>query len=190
MTKVSSDNSDSDLIKAIGEGNHQAFECLVKRYKNSLFNFTYRYLGDRPSAEDLTQEVFLRIYCSAQKFEARTGAMASSWIFKIAYNLSMNEIKQRRRYTRLYDDIYNKNQESAGQPVLGPLEKQELKDNIMSELRRLPENQRAALLLRTSEGFSYREISEILGVSISSVESLIFRARKHLKRCLKRKGKE
>jgi len=178
-------DSDSRLIKAIGEGDHRACEFLVQRYNNRLFNFILRYMEDRSAAEDLVQEVFIRVYTSAHKFKRIDGVKASTWIFKIAYNLSMNEIKRYRRYQQLRDELNQKTKNQGEKPHSKPIEKLEIKKDIISALNLLPENQRAALLLRVNEGFSYKEISEILNRSISSVESLIFRARKGLKDNLK-----
>jgi RNA polymerase sigma-70 factor (ECF subfamily) len=169
--------TNDQLIIAIQAGNQKAYEHLVQRYQNPLFNFIYRYVGDASTAEDLTQEVFLNIWRAAPRFESR--GKVSTWIFKIAYNLSMNEIKRRRRYQKFYQCLYDK---MRSESVFSEHRKAiELEDEIMQALAQLPENQRAALLLRVNDGFSYREISDILNVSLASVESLIFRARRQLK---------
>lgn len=178
-------DSDSRLIKAIGEGDHRAFEFIVQRYNNRLFNFILRYLGNRSAAEDLVQETFIRIYTSAHRFKGMDGVRASSWIFKIAYNLSMNEIKRSRRYQNFRNELNQKSKNHEEKLHAKPIEEWEIRKDIISALNLLPENQRAALLLRVNEGFSYKEISEILNRSISSVESLIFRVRKCLKENLK-----
>ncbi|MBW1727951.1 MAG: RNA polymerase sigma factor [Deltaproteobacteria bacterium] len=178
-------DSDSRLIQAIGEGNHRAFEFLVLRYNNRLFNFILRYLGDRPAAEDLVQEAFIRVYTSAHRFKRMDGVRASSWIFKIAYNLSMNEIKRSRRYQVFCNELDQGSKNHGEKAQSKSIEEWEIKKDIISALNLLPKNQRAALLLRVNEGFLYKEISEILNCSISSVESLIFRARKRLKENLK-----
>jgi RNA polymerase sigma-70 factor (ECF subfamily) len=178
-------DSDSKLIEAIGQGNHRAFEFLMQRYNNRLFNFILRYLGDRPAAEDLVQEAFIRVYTSAHRFKRMGGVSASSWIFKIAYNLSINEIKRSSRYQEFCNELKQNSKNHGEKAQSKSIEEWEIKKDIVSALNLLPENQRAALLLRVNEGFSYKEISEILNCSISSVESLIFRARKHLKESLK-----
>ena len=87
------------LIKAIGAGNVHAFEKLIKKYQNPVLNFIYRYMGDAFGAEDIAQEVFLRVYRAASEFEPR--GKVSTWIFKIAYNLSVNEILRMRRFCRI-----------------------------------------------------------------------------------------
>jgi RNA polymerase sigma factor, sigma-70 family len=175
---------DLELVEAIGRGDQEAFERLVKRYQGPLVNFIAKF-GDRCLAEDVTQEVFLRIYRAAPRFQAR--AKVSTWIFQIAYNQALTEISRRKRNHNLSETLYQNREESTEGPLSGPAEHYELEEEIMSVLGRLPGNQRAALLLRTNEGLSYREIGAILGVSVQSVESLLFRARTSLKQYFNKK---
>ena len=86
---------DIELLRAIAGGDHLAFKRLVERYQSRLFNFLHRYLRDREAAEDLTQEVFLKVYQAAPRFEPR--AKVRTWIFTIAYNLAVNELRRRQR---------------------------------------------------------------------------------------------
>ncbi len=189
MKNFSTVNSDVGLIKAIGDGDHKAFERLADRYKNALYNFVYRYIGDMSAAQEVTQEVFLSIYRAASKFKVVENAKVSTWIFKIAYNLSMNELKRRKRYLRLLNNHVGEKEILDGPNTLESIENRELIDAVMSELSLIPENQRAALLLRVNQGLTYSEISEVLNVSVSSVEMLIFRARSHLKQHINREHK-
>ena len=94
--------TDYECIVATAHGDIASFERLVKRYQKPLFNFILRYLADRPAAEDLTQEVFLRAFQAAGRFEPR--ASVSSWLFKIGYNLAMNELKRRGRFQPLSEE--------------------------------------------------------------------------------------
>ena len=189
MKNFSTVNSDVELIKAIGDGDHKAFERLTDRYKNALYNFVYRYIGDMSAAQEVTQEVFLSIYKAAYRFKEIENAKVSTWIFKIAYNFSMNELKRRKRYLRLLNDNVGEKKMPDRTQALESIENRELIETVMSELSLIPENQRAALLLRVNQELSYREISEVLNVSVSSVEMLIFRARKHLKQHINREHK-
>jgi RNA polymerase sigma-70 factor, ECF subfamily len=177
-------DTDFALIRAAGAGDHRAFECLVKRYQNPVFNFMFRYLDDRYAAEDILQEVFLRLYKAAPDFNVR--GKLSTWLFKVAYNLSMNEIKRRKRHLSLREALRSSAQVSIGQPALDTVEARELERSVTAALEQLPENQKAAMLLRVNEELSYAEISEVLSVSVSSAESLIFRARTRLRQLLKR----
>lgn len=179
---------DAALIEASGRGDWKAFESLVKRYQNPLLSFTTRYLGDRAAAEDVIQEVFLRIYRAAPRFEAKT--KVSTWVFRIAYNVLLTEVDRRRRQQNLCDAL-SRNREEAGQgPFNESSEALELEEEITSALATLPDNQKAALLLRINEEISYREIGEVLGVSVQSVESLLFRARKSLRESLGRRKRQ
>ncbi|HBD10374.1 MAG TPA: RNA polymerase subunit sigma-24 [Syntrophobacteraceae bacterium] len=179
---------DLSLLDATGRGDPDAFESLVKRYQRPLLNFIARYLGDRSAAEDLTQEVFLRIYRAAFRFEAKT--KVSTWVFRIAYNLVLTEIGRRSRSQDLRESLSRSGAEGAQGVLADPLERLELEEEIMNELGRLPGNQRAALLLRINEDLSYLEIGEVLGIGVQSVESLLFRARKNLRESLGRTKKQ
>jgi RNA polymerase sigma-70 factor (ECF subfamily) len=169
------------LIRAIAAGDQEAFERLVERYQNPLCNFIYRYLGDRATAEDITQEVFMRVYRFAPRFAPK--ARVSSWVFQIARNLALNEIERRRRQ-RVDETAVDG---EPGSHAHAAPASSELEQEVMGALRDLPENQRAALLLRVNEELSYREIGEILGLSVQSVESLLFRARQQLRASLGRR---
>ena len=167
-----------ELIKAIGAGDILAFEMLIKRYRDPVSNFIFKYMGDRFGAEDIAQEVFLRVYRAASEFEPR--GKVSTWIFKIAYNLSLNEVLRRSRFCPI-TDIDDHGFELEEPNHTG---RKELEEEVMDAVRHLPQKQRAALLLRVNEGLSYAEIGNILSTSISSVESLLFRARENLRKTL------
>lgn len=170
---------DVALIDASGRGDWSAFESLVRRYQYPLLSFTFRYLGDRATAEDVTQEVFLRIYRAAPRFEAKT--KVSTWIFHIAYNVVLTEMARRSRQEDLCEAVSQSREDPYQEPLYEPSESFELQEEIRSALAELPGHQRAALLLRINDDLSYREIGEVLGVGVQSVESLLFRARKNLK---------
>ena len=171
-----------DLISAIADGDETAFEQLVRRYQNPVMTFVYRYVGDRHLAQDLAQEVFLRIFQSAPRFTPK--GKVSSWVFKIAYNLAANELKRRKHMDDFRAEIAAGERDILGRMLTNHREearKRELEERLMRALGELPENQRAALLLKVNECLSYAEIGKVLDVSVSSVESLIFRARSRLK---------
>ncbi len=176
MRTKSMENSESDLIAAIASGDETAFEQLVKRYQNPVLSFVYRYIGDTHSAQDIVQEVFLRIFQAAPRFR-QTGKV-SGWIFRIAYNLSVNELKRRKRMNDFRATIAK---DISEMPFTNHAENSESEQWLMAALGKLPENQRAALLLRLNERLSYAEISKVMDISVASVESLIFRARSRLK---------
>ena len=176
--------SDIELIRSIQKGDVRAFELLVKRYQNSLFNFVFKMLRDYSAAEELVQEVFLKVYQALPRFKVLSDAKLSTWIFKIAYNLSLNEIKRRRRLYEFKRKSLEHEYERTMQKSLESIKTEELGDEFLFALKKLPEKQQAAILLRVTEDLSYREISGVLNVSVSSIEALIFRARKNLKKYL------
>lgn len=174
--------AETDLMRAVGAGDVAAFERLVARFQGPVISFLFRYAGDRATAEDLAQETFLNVWRAACRFDPEGGAKPSTWIFTIAYRLAMSELKRRRRFAEFRDRA---GQEAAGTPSgpePGPTESALDGGTIHRVLAELPENQRAAMLLRVREEMSYRDIAEVLGVSVSAVESLIFRARTRLRR--------
>jgi len=122
------------------------------------------------------------------RFEAR--APVSSWIFKIACNLSIIEAKRLLLLMSLAQGATCREKVVAREASSDSNASSELEDEIMSALDQLPENQRAALLLRVNEGLPYREIADVLQLSVQSVESLIFRARRHLKQSLRKIAKK
>lgn len=173
------------LIRAVANHDEQAFETLVARYQKPIVSFIYRYVGDFYLAQDLAQEVFLRVFQAAPLFEPR--GKVSNWLFKIAYNLSANELKRRKRLDGLLEHISAEGGCLMGSPPPNPAETadREREEQLMTAIRRLPEKQRAALLLKINEDLSYEEISTILNVSVPSVASLIFRARSRLRQLVK-----
>ncbi|MCE5335666.1 MAG: RNA polymerase sigma factor [Desulfobacteraceae bacterium] len=176
--------NDPDLIllEGIARGDQGAFESLIGRYQGPLHNFIGRYVGDASLAEDIAQEVFIRVFRAARRFEPRT--RVSTWIFRIAYNLSMTELDRLRRRQKIREAVEEHGE--GGEPACEPAERLELEEELTAALEQLPGNQRAALLLRVNEGLSYREIGQVLGVSLQSVESLLHRARSNLKRYLEK----
>jgi RNA polymerase sigma-70 factor, ECF subfamily len=176
------DDSDHALIKAIGGGDHLAFERLVQRYQHRVLNFIFSHTGDPHTAEDVAQEVFMRVYRASSDFEPR--GKVSTWILKIAHNLCRNEVKRRMRRERLHHTLYTQGRDAGGSVSSQEAGRHEHKMDLMPALQELPDNQRAALLLRVNEGLPYSEISRLLSVSVSSVESLIFRARTRLREIL------
>jgi len=171
----------------VAGGNLSAFSEIVERYQNALLNYIYRYTGDRATSEDIAQEVFLRVFKTAKEY--RPLSSFKTWLFKIATNLCLNELRD-NSVQRNPIDIFELNE--AGFVALAvkrpsperELENRELSWTLKEALRSLPEKQRAALLLHKYSGFSYVEVSRLMGCSVSAVESLIHRARQSLKKQL------
>jgi RNA polymerase sigma-70 factor, ECF subfamily len=184
---------DAELMLRVKQGDTAAFEELVEKYKQPVMNLLYRNLRDATEAEDLAQNVFVQVYKFADRY--RVEAKFSTWLFTIARNLSLNEIRRRSRHPAESLDAVTEAAEEAPAPrqfedkrnVPAPerLMQDELVAKVEEALRALPENQRTAILLFKEKEMSYEEISEILGCSLSATKSLIHRGRESLKERLK-----
>jgi RNA polymerase sigma-70 factor (ECF subfamily) len=186
---------DAALMLRVKRGDRAAFAELVDKYKQPVLNFIYRSLRDEIEAEDLAQTVFLQVYKSRGRYQ-RT-AKFSTWLFTIARNLCLNELRRRSRHPAESIEETHAEHESrdGGTPrqyedksQIAPPEKLlhgELAQKIEEALAGLPENQRTAILLCRQEDLSYEEIAEILGCSLSATKSLIHRGRETLKEKLK-----
>ncbi len=188
------ENRDPDtlLMLRVKAGDLAAFEALVEKYKQPLLNLLYRTLPDATEAEDLAQGVFVQVYKSAPRYKA--SAKFSTWLFTIARNLCLNEIRRRSRHPAepLYPPTPTPGTETE-RPLpdlhrAGPAEtllQGELERKVEEAVRALPENQRMAILLCRQGDLPYEEIARVLGCSLSATKSLIHRARETLKARLK-----
>jgi RNA polymerase sigma-70 factor (ECF subfamily) len=178
---------EAKIMVEVAEGNLSAFRTLVELHHKPLISFIARFTGDRDSAEDIAQEVFLRVFKAAKVYKPH--AKFRTWLFTIATNLCLNEIRDNKNSPKIVDlpDLHEE-----GYPIVAPeafspqkaTENAELNTAVRKAIRNLPENQRIAILLRQYNEFSYGEISKIMGISLSAVESLIQRARQSLKKSL------
>lgn len=184
---------DHALMAATKTGDELAFQELVGRYKNKLTNFVYGLLNDYDKAVDLTQETFIRVYTSAERYEATHSF--STYIYRIAQNLAISEIRQRKRRGVFQMPFFSSSKdgeeievEVADQRIVAP-EETLIDDERRAAVRRaivsLPEKYRIALVLRDVEGRSYEEISAMLDLSDGTVKSRINRARNLLKEKLR-----
>ena len=183
---------DAALMLRVKRGDMEAFTQLVDKFKRPVINLAWRTLRDETEAEDLAQTVFLQVYKSAPRYQSK--AKFSTWLFTIARNLCLNEIRRRSRHPAesmdaphpVQDDQPLHQFEETGTPAPPDnLLRGELELNVAQAIADLPENQRIALLLCREEELSYEEIAEVLGCSLSATKSLIHRGRETLKQRLK-----
>ena len=183
---------DIQLMMSFRQGDQHAFRLLFDKYKMQIVNYCYRYCGQRQVAEELAQETFLRVYKAAAGY--RPQARFSTWLFKIATNVCLNEIRKPWYSARL-ESIDRPADEEAGDPLQlaqepaasfpdALLEQHQDQAMIRRAIGRLPEEQRAALLLRTTQEFSYQEIGRQINRSENHVKTLIHRARKQIQKIL------
>ena len=186
--------SDEELMSRIAQGDEQAFEILVYRHQKRILNLIYRFIGDRIRAEDVAQEVFLKVWRAAKDYKA--GAKFTTWVYRIVTNLCLDTLKSAyHKHSFVYrEDIDEstdgKNERSSfANSTLSPedtLIATEESNRIFAALLELPTNQRLAVILNRFDGLSYGEISNVLECSISAVESLLVRAKKNLRGKLSR----
>jgi len=178
--------SDVQLMLDVKAGDQQSFELLLQRYRTPLVNFLYRMVRSREQAEDLAQEVFLRVYRAREDYEP--SAKFTTWLFRIATNLALNSLRDHR---------YQKLEISMDAPIVADAEDgdermmevadehPDIEQHLVEEARKkmirhaiekLPEKQRAAVLLHKYQELDYAEISKILQCSESALKSLLFRA--------------
>jgi RNA polymerase sigma-70 factor (ECF subfamily) len=182
----SKDLPSEDLMLKIVGGDEYAFRILVERHQTSLLNLIYRFVGDRTKSQDLAQEVFLRVWQAAGRYEPN--AKFTTWLYRIAANLCLNELKasRRKRWLRFFQG--DTDEQRVGEDDLSDgspspediLLAGEQSRRITDALQSLPENQRIALILKRYDDLSYEDISRILGCSVSAVESLLVRAKRNL----------
>ncbi|MBI4655746.1 MAG: sigma-70 family RNA polymerase sigma factor [Elusimicrobia bacterium] len=185
-------DTEFEILKALSAGDDSSFSEILKRHSKPLLNLIYRFTLNREDAEDLCQEVFLRVYQNAGKI--KPDAMFSTILYKIASNLCIDYLRRNKtksakiRLTYLDAEIETqegsfKTQISEEKPLQPEemTEKKEKESRIFSALQSLPESQRLALILKTYENKSYREIAEIMEITVPAVESLLFRARQNIK---------
>ena len=173
--------TDEELIAAVAGKDHGAFRILVERYQGKVLSSIYRYGGDSNGAEDLAQDIFLKVYRSAGRYKPT--AKFSTWLFKVVVNHCINHF-QRTRKSRLdtaiseesiRNDCGGESLVEAKNPETSASEK-ERAFLLREAVDRLPGKQRMAILLQRFEGSSYAEISRIMGCSEKAVESLLQRA--------------
>jgi RNA polymerase sigma-70 factor (ECF subfamily) len=180
--------TDEDLILVFQNGDVSAFEEIVRRYRDPLFNFVVRLLGDAFFSEDIVQETFLRVYRNRHRYHQV--AKFSTWIYTIASNLAKTEL--RRRKVRNFFSISSKGEDEKDYDLVDTsldIERDvdgALKSEIiLKEINALPYHFKEAVLLRDIQDLSYEEISQILNVPLGTVKSRVNRGRSRLQKRLK-----
>lgn len=179
--------TDFEDIEALKQGNERAFIQLVDAYSTKVFNLCLSMLQNQEDAEDATQEVFSTVFLSIKDFKG--DAKLSTWIYRIAVNKCQEHFRRKNRKKR-FGFLFSI--EKSDQAALTPsfehpgidLENKERAAILFSAVDRLPESQKTAFTLNKIEGFAYEEVAEMMAVSLSSVESLLFRAKQNLKKSL------
>ena len=173
---------ETDFIEQLQKGDEQAFRRLVEDHSQMIFNTCYSFLKNRDDADDIAQDVFVEAFQSIRKF--RSEANIRTWLYRIAINKSLNFMKRQKRHS-FTDDFTKIRHESLEEDAASrETEDAERKKVLDSAIQSLSKNQRIAFTLHKMDDKSYKEVSEIMDVSVSSVESLMHRAKTNLQKKL------
>jgi RNA polymerase sigma-70 factor (ECF subfamily) len=184
--------SDAEIMLRVREGDDAAFDLLVQKYHKPIIHFMFRMVHNQAVAEELAQEVFLRVYRSRQTYRAE--ARFTTWLYRIATNLGVNHARD-TKYERAAQNIYldQPDPETGTTPDVADaratVEQELVRDERMKAIRQhvmaLPERQRTAVLMHKYQGLDYKQIGEVLKLSESATKSLLFRAYQTLRERLK-----
>jgi RNA polymerase sigma-70 factor (ECF subfamily) len=176
--------SDSTVVAAFLAGEERGFTELVERYQTRLLNFIYRTIGDRDRAEDLVQEVFIRVHRHLHRFDQ--SKKFSTWVYTIASNLAKNELRNRSRNPLVLFQTMRGNRDEEDRPLEFEdsanrpddlYRKRHLRELVEQTVAQLPQHHRQVFVLRELEGKSYEEIAEITSCNLGTVKSRLNRAR-------------
>ena len=181
--------TEQELIASLQEKSQSAFKYLVESYQNKVFNTCLGLLQNPEEAEEIAQDVFIEVYKSIHSF--RGDSKLSTWLYRVATTKSLDRIrklKAKKRFAFL-KSIGGSKEDEEVQPVtfLHPgiqMEQKEHAQALFMAINQLPDNQRVAFTLVKVEGLPYQEVGEVMSMSLSSIESLMFRARKNLQKLL------
>jgi len=182
--------NDNQIIPQLKEGNEMAFKELVDTFQEKVLNTCLGFVPNKHDAEDIVQDVFIEVFRSIGKF--RGDSKLSTWIYRISTTKCLEHIRAKKRQKRksFFQSLIGMHENADRIKVYDfnhpgvLLENQERAKVLYEAIEKLPENQRVAFTLHKLEGLSYQEITEIMETSLSSVESLMFRAKKNLKKSL------
>ena len=183
--------NDRELVATAVSGVEGSFEELVRRYQRPISAYVYRMVGNYESALDLTQEIFIKVYSSLNRY--RPEFKFSTWIYKIAHNSAVDHL--RRNTTREQSLLIGPEGDQFDLPIesgsLSPEQESERKERrgeIESVVRALPANYRELIILRHSQDLSYEEIVEVTGLPLGTVKNRLFRAREMMRQQFVEKG--
>ncbi len=182
--------SDNDLIKGIRENNEDAFRLLVERYQDMVFRTCYGFLKFKEDAEDVTQEVFIKVYRKIKEF--RGDSELSTWLYRIAINMSINALRKnkRRMIFQSFEGLFNYSNSKitngiSYEPSTEEIFERKQKEMLINKaIHSLPLKQKTAFILHKYDELPQQEIAIIMQTSISAVESLIHRAKQSLQKKL------
>jgi RNA polymerase sigma factor (sigma-70 family) len=171
-------SSDLELVESFQKGNEASFNELVRRYQEKVYWIAHRFVNDHDQADDIVQEVFLKVYRALNDFRGDSGVY--TWLYRITVNISLNTIrKQRIKDFLRIDEFFDYPSEESEQPDK-QYEQNEQKQLIEEAIQRLPEKQKAVFILRYYEELPYEDISKILQTSVGGLKANYFHAVKKI----------
>lgn len=187
MLRIESSLEDQDLVRRCQNGDETAFEALVRKYQQALFNLIYHNMGRRGDVEDIAQKIFSKVYFSLGKFD--NSRPFFPWVYRIAINQCYDELRRaRRRRSLTFSELNLQDSENIEnlirqEEIPGTLaeERKELHDLLYKMLNRLPEKQRKALVLRDLEDVPYEKMAELMNCTEQAARLKVFRARARLR---------
>lgn len=191
--QIMSETPDAELIDEVLAGSGTAFAALMDRYEGRVFRLLGRFTRDHGEVEDLAQEVFVKVFRKLHTFQRDSGLF--TWIYRIAVNTANDHLSRtgRRRLRLVEDDEAldaSAHERRKGDGATGPLLEEEVRRATREVLDELPDKYRTILVLREYEDLAYTEMADVLGISIGTVESRLFRARQRFKDALGRRYPE
>ncbi len=176
-----------ELVHLAKKGDLYAFEQLLLRHEKIVYHIVLRMMGEGAGVEDLSQEVFLKVYRHLPQFDEKSAF--STWIYRIAVNTCIDEMRKRKgkqTYSleaeiEAMDGSYHRQFADNGDTPEQSVLRQELREEVLSAMESLSPEHKAVVVLRDIQGFSYEEISEMTGATLGTVKSRLSRARLHLK---------
>ena len=187
--KVEANNTGVDLVRRCRTGDGVAWEEIVSTYSRRIFNLAYRFTSNVSAAEDLTQEVFVRIYNTLGQYDAKQGNL-SNWLMRLARNLIIDDYRKRQRNPQnsMADpvDKHSFHLRAVGSSAQKDIERRELCNQVQKGIDKLPGDLRTCVILRDIEELSYREIVDVLEIPEGTVKSRINRGRIELAKILRR----
>jgi len=180
--------SDPECMRAVAAGDEDAFSELIERYQHMVYGTCYRLLGSyHAEAEDVAQMVFIRVFKAAGRYQPK--ALFKTWLMTIVRNTVFSHLRKMKRHRERQVDWHDPEDpdkepdfpDESATSADADMARGELLQCLQQAMENLPENQRVALVLRQYEQMSYEEIADSMGTTVSSVKSLIFRARDQLR---------
>lgn len=187
--KAAAETNGVELVRRARAGDGAAWEEIVTNYSRRIFNLAYRFTSSVEAAEDLTQEVFIRIYRTLDQYDAKQGDL-SNWLMRLARNLIIDDYRHRQRNPQnsMADavDDHQYHLRAVGTSAQKDIERKELASQVQEGIDKLPEDLRTCVILRDIEELSYQEIVDVLKIPEGTVKSRINRGRIELAKILRR----